>query len=37
MIVDTPPPVLLETLRLNADADMRAELQKIQVPAGNRA
>jgi pimeloyl-ACP methyl ester carboxylesterase len=33
MIVDTPLPVLLETLRLNADADMRAELQKIQVPA----
>lgn len=33
MIVDTPLPVLLETLKLNADADMRAELQKIQVPA----
>lgn len=33
MIVDTPLPVLLETLRVNADADMRAELQKIQVPA----
>jgi non-heme chloroperoxidase len=33
MIVDTPLPVLLETLKLNADADMRAELQKIQIPA----
>src|SRR5215468_9216573 len=33
MIVDTPLPVLLETLKVNADADMRAELQKIQVPA----
>jgi hypothetical protein len=33
MIVDTPLPVLLETYRLNANADMRAELQKIQVPA----
>jgi non-heme chloroperoxidase len=32
MIVDTPLPVLLETLKVNADADMRAELQKIQVP-----
>jgi hypothetical protein len=26
MIVDTPLPVLLETLRVNADVDMRAEL-----------
>jgi hypothetical protein len=25
--------VLLETLKVNADVDMRAELQKIQVPA----
>jgi pimeloyl-ACP methyl ester carboxylesterase len=33
MIVDTPLPVLLETLKVNADADMRAELQKIRVPA----
>ena len=33
MIVDTPLPVLLETLKVNADADMRAELAKIQVPA----
>ncbi len=33
MIVDTPLPVLLATLKVNADADMRAELQKIQVPA----
>jgi non-heme chloroperoxidase len=32
MIVDTPLPVLLETLKVNTDADMRAELQKIQVP-----
>ncbi len=32
MIVDTPLPVLLETLTLNAGVDMRAELQKIQVP-----
>ena len=32
MIVDTPLPVLLETLTINADVDMRAELQKIQVP-----
>jgi pimeloyl-ACP methyl ester carboxylesterase len=32
MIVDTPLPVLLETLKVNADADMRAELQKIQIP-----
>jgi non-heme chloroperoxidase len=32
MIVDTPLPVLLETLKVNADVDMRAELQKIQVP-----
>lgn len=33
MIVDTPLPVLLETLKVNADVDMRAELQKIRVPA----
>ena len=33
MIVDTPLPVLLATLKVNADVDMRAELQKIQVPA----
>jgi TAP-like protein len=33
MIVDTPLHILLETYRLNANADMRAELQKIQVPA----
>jgi pimeloyl-ACP methyl ester carboxylesterase len=33
MIVDTPLPVLLETLKVNADVDVRAELQKIQVPA----
>jgi non-heme chloroperoxidase len=33
MIVDTPLHVLLETLKVNADVDMRAELQKIQVPA----
>jgi non-heme chloroperoxidase len=33
MIVDTPLPVLLATLTVNADVDMRAELQKIQVPA----
>src|SRR5579863_6990277 len=32
MIVDTPLPVLLETLKVNAYVDMRAELQKIQVP-----
>jgi len=32
MIVDTPLPVLLETLKVNSDADMRAELQEIQVP-----
>jgi hypothetical protein len=32
MIGDTPLPVLLETLKVNADVDMRAELQKIQVP-----
>ena len=32
MIVDTPLHVLLETLTVNADIDMRAELQKIQVP-----
>ena len=33
MIVDTPLPVLLETLKVNADVDVRAELPKIQVPA----
>ena len=33
MIVDTPLPVLLATLKVNADVDVRAELQKIQVPA----
>ena len=33
MIVDTPLHVLLETYRLNANVDMRAELRKIQVPA----
>jgi len=33
MIVDTPLPVLLQTIKVNADVDMRAELQKIQVPA----
>jgi non-heme chloroperoxidase len=33
MIVDTLLRVLLETFKLNADADMRAELAKIQVPA----
>jgi pimeloyl-ACP methyl ester carboxylesterase len=32
MIVDTPLQVLLETLKLNADSDMRADLQKVQVP-----
>ena len=32
MIVDTPLPVLLETLKVNADVDMRTELQKIHVP-----
>jgi pimeloyl-ACP methyl ester carboxylesterase len=32
MIVGTPLPVLLETLTVNADVDMRAELPKIQVP-----
>jgi pimeloyl-ACP methyl ester carboxylesterase len=32
MIVDTPLPVLLETLKVNADADMRAELQKVRIP-----
>jgi len=31
-IVDTPFHVLLETLKVNADVDMRAELPKIQVP-----
>jgi len=29
---DTPFHVLLETLKVNADVDMRAELPKIQVP-----
>jgi non-heme chloroperoxidase len=33
MIVDTPLYVLLETLKVNSDVDMRAELQKILVPA----
>ena len=33
MIVDTPLRVLLETLKVSSDVDMRAELQKIQVPA----
>ena len=33
MIVDTPLPVLLETLKINADVDMRTEIQKIQIPA----
>jgi non-heme chloroperoxidase len=33
MIVDTPLHVLLETLRINANADMSADLQKVQVPA----
>jgi non-heme chloroperoxidase len=33
MIVDTHLPVLLETLKVSSDVDMRAELQKIQVPA----
>ncbi len=32
MIVDTPLPVLLETLKRNTDADMRAELPEIRVP-----
>jgi pimeloyl-ACP methyl ester carboxylesterase len=32
MIVDTPLPVLLETLKVNADVDMRAELQEIECP-----
>ena len=32
MIVGTPLPVLLETLKVNSNADMRAELQEIQVP-----
>jgi pimeloyl-ACP methyl ester carboxylesterase len=32
MIVDTPSWVLLETFRVNADVDMRAELPKIAVP-----
>ncbi len=33
MIVDTPLHVLLETFKINANADMTAELQKVQVPA----
>jgi hypothetical protein len=33
MIVDAPLPVLLETLTVNADVDMRAVPPKIQVPA----
>jgi non-heme chloroperoxidase len=33
MIVDTPTPVLLETLRVNTGADMRRELAQIHVPA----
>jgi non-heme chloroperoxidase len=33
MIVDTHLPVLLETLKVSSDVDMRAELQKLQVPA----
>jgi pimeloyl-ACP methyl ester carboxylesterase len=32
MIVDTPNWVLLETLKANANVDMREELQKIRVP-----
>jgi pimeloyl-ACP methyl ester carboxylesterase len=32
MIVDTPNWVLLETMKANADVDMREELQKIRVP-----
>ena len=32
MIVDTPNWVLLETLKANANVDMREELRKIQVP-----
>jgi non-heme chloroperoxidase len=32
MIVDTPLHVLLETLKVNVDADMRAELREIRVP-----
>jgi pimeloyl-ACP methyl ester carboxylesterase len=32
MIVDTPSWVLLTTLRVNADVDMRAELAKITIP-----
>lgn len=32
MIVDTPSRVLLETLKVNTHADMRSELQKIEVP-----
>ena len=32
MIVDTPTHVLLETLKINADVDMRDELVKLQLP-----
>lgn len=32
MIVDTPSWVLLETFKVNADVDMRAELPKIAIP-----
>jgi pimeloyl-ACP methyl ester carboxylesterase len=32
MIVDTPTHVLLETLKINADVDMRDELGKLQLP-----
>jgi hypothetical protein len=32
MIVDTSLPVLLETLKLNADSDMRTDLQKSSSP-----
>jgi non-heme chloroperoxidase len=32
MIIDTPLPVLLDTLALNVVADLRAELRTITVP-----
>ncbi len=32
MIVDTPLPVLLETLQVNADDDLRDELRRIELP-----
>ena len=32
MIVDTPTRLLLETLKVNTHADMRGELQKLEVP-----